>query len=137
MPVKLYHRSVYAPAPMFRSPGVVRLEVTHHARQAAKDDRYGDLSKYLRHYLDFDATDIVEVEVTDGVITKRTVRLPVTPDLVLVLVVSGEGRVITVWGNRRDDDHATLNTKKFVQPRATVADPRRSPAPNVGALALC
>lgn len=136
MPVNLYHRSVYAPAPMFRSPGVVRLDITNHARKAAREDRYGDLSKYLRHNLDFDATDIVEVEVTDGVITKRTVRLPITTELVLVLVVSAEGRVITVWGNRMDDDHATLNTKKFVQPRAP-APARRELGCALPALALC
>lgn len=117
--VSLYHRSVYAPAAMFRSPGVVRLHYTRHALQAAKDDKYGDMTRYLRTYLDFDAADIVEVEVTNGEITKRVIRVPVNNELVLVMVVSGIGRVITVWANQLNDDHASLDRTKFVQPTSS------------------
>lgn len=117
---QLYHRAVYAPVPLFRSPGVMRVRYTRHARQAALDDRYGDLTPFLRHYVDFDVAEIVEVELTDGVISKRVIRLPLPGGFVLVMVVSGIGRVITVWANRAADRHHSLERSKFVQCRAAL-----------------
>lgn len=115
MTTKLYHKDVYAPEVMFRSPGVLRTRYSRHAQQAAVDDRYGDLSRYLSAYLDFDYVEIVEVELTDGEITKRVIRHQVTDDLVLVMAVGADGFVRTVWGNLVSDRHATLDRTKFVQ----------------------
>lgn len=119
MSAKLYHKEVYAPEVVFRSPGVMRLRYSRHAQQAAMDDRYGDLSEYLTPYLDFDYVEIVEVEMVEGQITKRVVRHQVTDDLVLVLAVGADGFVRTVWGNLVTDRHRTLDRTKFVQPPRT------------------
>ncbi len=119
MTVKLYHKDVYAPAIMFRSPGVVRVRYSRHAEQAALDDRYGDLTGYLTPFIDFDEVEIVEVELFEGQIAKRVIRHQVTKELVLVLVVSSDGFVRTVWGNLTTDRHATLDRRKFVQPPRT------------------
>lgn len=119
MSAKLYHKEVYAPEVVFRSPGVMRLRYSRHAQQAAIDDRYGDLSEYLTPYLDFDYVEIVEVEMVEGQITKRVVRHQVTDDLVLVLAVGADGFVRTVWGNLVSDRHRTLDRTKFVQPPRT------------------
>ncbi len=116
MSVRLYHKDVYAPEVIFRSPGVLRLRYSRHAREAAIDDRYEDLTPYLRDYRDFDDAEIVEVEMTEGQISKRVVRFQVSDTLVLVMAVSSDGFVRTVWGNRVTDRHATLDRRKYVQP---------------------
>lgn len=116
MPTLLFHKDVFAPAAVFRSPGVMRVRYGHHAVSAAETDRYGDLSRHLRPYVDLDEAEIVEVEVTDGHISKRVIRVPLPNDLVLVLVVMADGFVKTVWGNLATDTHKTLDRSKFVQP---------------------
>lgn len=115
MPTVLYHKDVFAPASVFRSPGVTRVRYGHHAVAAAESDRYGNLSRHLRPYVDMDEAEIVEVEVTNGEISKRVIRVPVEDDLVLVLVINADGFVKTVWGNRASDTHKTLDRSKFVQ----------------------
>ncbi|KWA83924.1 hypothetical protein WL29_21395 [Burkholderia ubonensis] len=114
---KLYHKDVYAPDVIFRSPGVVRLRYSRHAEDAAFDDRYGDLTCYLTPYMDFDTAEIVEVELdVEGQICKRVARFQVEEDLVLVVVASADGFVRTVWGNLVTDRHKTLDRRKYVQP---------------------
>jgi hypothetical protein len=112
----LYHKDVYAPAVLFRSPGVLRVRYSYHAQEAARDDRYGDLSRYLTPYRDFDDAEIVEVELDrDGQIAKRLARFNITDELVLVMAVNADGYVKTVWCNRYADRHATLDRRKYVQ----------------------
>lgn len=115
MSVQVYHKDVYAPESVFASPGVTRVRYSSHAVQAAEDDRYGDLSRYLRPYVDINEAEIIEVEVLGGVISKRVLRVPVADDLVLVMVVKADGFVKTVWGNLASDTHKTLNRSRFVQ----------------------
>jgi len=113
---RIYHRDVYAPEVLFRSPGVVRLRYSYHAQEEARGDRYGDLSRYLTPYRDFDYAEIVEVELdAEGQIAKRVARFDITEDLVLVLAVTADGYVKTVWCNRFDDCHGTLDRRKYVQ----------------------
>lgn len=114
MATYLYHKDVFAPEQYFRSPGVMRLRYGHHAKAAAADDRFGDLTPYLRPYVDIDEAEVVEVEVTNGAVTKRILRVPVRDDLALVLVVMDNGFVKTVWGNRTEDTHKTLHRGRYV-----------------------
>lgn len=114
MGVQVYHKDVFAPGSIFASPGTLRVRYGHHAVQAAEDDRCGDLSRYLRPYVDVDEAEIIEVEVTDGKITKRVLRVPIAPNLDLVMVVKADGFVKTVWGNFASDTHKTLDRSKFV-----------------------
>lgn len=94
----------------------MRLRYSHHALAAARDDRYGDLSRYLTPYRDFDDAELVEVELdAEGQIAKRVARFNITDELVLVLVVTADGYVKTVWSNRFVDVHATLDRRKYVQ----------------------
>lgn len=111
----LFHKSVYAPAPVFRSPGVVRVKYSRHALAAAADDRYGDLRSHLRQSVDVDTGEVIEVELCNGVIQKRVVRFRATPRIDLVMVIANDGLVKTVWGNDRDDAHTTLDTSKYVK----------------------
>lgn len=113
----LFHKDVFAPVRLFQSPGRVSLRYSTHALKAAVEDRYGDLTSYLPDYIDFDTAEIVEVEVCNGRIVKRVVRVAVTADLALVLAVQSDGLVRTVWANLHSDTHATLHKGKFVKPQ--------------------
>lgn len=112
---KLYHRDVFAPQSLFRSPGVISLKYSQHARNAAQDDRYRDLTPYLSRYIDLDECEIVEVETVNGRITKRVVRCPIDKELTLVLVIGADGYVRTVWGNLNSDKHATLHRGRYAR----------------------
>ena len=103
----------------------MRVRYSYHAQEAARDDRYGDLTRYLTPYRDFDDAEIVEVELdAEGQIAKRVARFNITEDLVLVMAVAADGYVRTVWCNRVDDRHATLERLKYVQkPRIIPAAP--------------
>lgn len=117
MPTRLFHKDVYAPDVIFRSPGYMRLRYSRHAQDEARFDRLGDLSRYLTPYMDFDQAEIVEVELNEeSQIEKRVARFQITNDIVLVVVASYDGFVRTVWANRVTDRHATLDRRKFVQP---------------------
>lgn len=114
---RVYHKDVYAPAILFRSPGVRRVTYSRHALQAARDDRYGDISRFLRPMLDFDDAEIIEVELeADGQIAKRVIRFNISVKLSLVMAISADGYVKTVWCNQCSDKHSTLDRSKYVQP---------------------
>lgn len=124
MATRLYHKDVHAPAVLFRSPGFVRLRYSTHAQCAARDDRYGDLRRHLTALKDFDLGEIIEVELDQSAqICKRVVRFQITETLSLVMAVSGDGLVKTVWGNQVEDVHATLDRRKYVQPPKPVVAP--------------
>ncbi len=113
----LFHKDVYAPSLLFKPPGVLFLRYSRHALSAAHEDRYGDLTRHLRPKLYVDRDDIVEVECeVTGRIVKRVIRRQVDDHLDLVWVVKADGFVKTVWGNRHDDRHPTLDRRKYVQP---------------------
>lgn len=111
----LFHKDVYAPPMIFKSMDVVLLHYSRHARLAAVRDRYGDLTPLLVSEVDLSKVDIVEVELRDGVVVKRVVRVIATEQLALVLVINADGLVRTVWGNLHTDTHATLDRAKFVR----------------------
>jgi hypothetical protein len=117
MQTMLFHKDVYAPTRLFKSPGALSLHYTRHALAAAHDDRYGDLTGHLSSKLFVASSEIVEVECTmTGRILKRVIRHQVTERLDLVWVVMADGVVKTVWGNLHDDHHKTLNRGRYVQP---------------------
>lgn len=91
-----------------------------HARQAAREDRYGDLSSYLLRRLDLRVAQVVEVEEEGGALRKIVARcqIPSTSlDIVYVLEPRRRGEpglfVRTVWANERSDTHATLRKWRY------------------------
>lgn len=112
----LFHRALGFPAG-FRAPkGLRALEYTGHARRAARDDRYGDLTEHLPAHLDADAAQLVEAQTDEqGRRTSFLYRLPATEELDLVMAVApGETWVVkTVWANRKDDQHRTLHADRY------------------------
>lgn len=116
----LFHRDVFAPKEIFKTPGTLNLRYGPHAKKAAAEDRYGDLTRFCPNRITIQESDIVEVAVENGAVIKRVIRIqaPGSANLDLVLVVNADGFVRTVWGNKRTDQHRTLNRHKFVQPSA-------------------
>jgi hypothetical protein len=114
----LFHRDIGFPADLditlyTRRP--LALRYSSHARRAAAGDRYG--AAILPQVLHVAAGDLVEAEVLSApVVTKLVVRTRYSATLDLVLVVLPCGFVKTVWFNKRDDQHGTLDRSKYAHP---------------------
>lgn len=112
----LYHGDIGLP-PGFKLPARrVDLFWTNHAKQACKNDRYGDIPEFASIPLQVFKT--VEVGVQAGRVVKVVVRGHYTPtlDVVLVLIpnLDKPWTVKTVWINQRNDSHKTLDRTKYV-----------------------
>ncbi len=115
----LYHCALGMPA--LRLPQhKVRLYYSKHAKRAAQEDRYNDLTDILPRTLRVRHDQIIEVEVSPegGKPGKVLVRLPKGRlDLCLVISPNLENpwvwTVLTVWANTPDDSHRTLNADSY------------------------
>ena len=113
-----FHRDIYLPASLVAQVASVnysRLVYTRHALEAALED--GVRSHELPPSLVFSEWVLVHVETwhhrPSGVLLRRP--LPATPSRHLVLAVSvPDCRVKTVWVNRADDNHRTLDRSRYV-----------------------
>ena len=111
----LYNRALHADIlgslfPQFT--GCFWLRYSRHAMREALDDKFGPVLHPPRRIC-IGPEHIVEITVEDSVAMKAVVRLPLDDrrDLVLVLGQpqdTGECKVITLWTNRKSDNHATL-----------------------------
>lgn len=111
----LYHVDIGFPADLKLPRGQLALEYSFHARRAAETDR---ISPYcsLPGLLDLSA-GIVEVEVKHGKLIKVVTRQPYSEQVDIVLVVMlTTGRVKTVWFNRTNDKHRTLDRSRYAIP---------------------
>jgi hypothetical protein len=114
----VFHRDVYLPASLVtevRSMDYARLNYSRHAIREALEDGLGaqDLPQGLR----LDDWVLIHVETWSGAPSGILVRrpLPRNPRLHIVLAVSfPRGDVKTVWVNRADDNHRTLDRTKYV-----------------------
>lgn len=113
---KLYHFQVYLPE-KFKEDFTYILRYSPHAQAEISKDRYCPKTGVkLPAALKTKDALLVEVGV-DAItqkVTKRVYRVPVTPKLDLVLVVTPTEVVKTVWLNEHNDRHTTLNRAKYV-----------------------
>jgi hypothetical protein len=98
---------------------------TKHALREALHDKHGVLPasayprKFIGRLLECSSVDweLVEVELTDRLLTKFVVRRPIDAVRSLVLVIRptglSNGTVVTCWTNLNTDRHATLDRSKF------------------------
>jgi hypothetical protein len=78
----------------------------------AKSDRYGTIE--LPETITFSGENVFEVEIENNRVTKMAVRLPYKNDCDLCVVfLMGSGFVKTVWLNKHEDTHKTLNLSKY------------------------
>lgn len=117
--MSLYHRDIGFPKGLqWPLGGRYRLTLSGHARLECKKDRYNPIR--VPNVIDFDRSDVFEIEVDDGTIVKFAIRIRYDGrhDLALVLRPSEEGafHVVTVWLNSRKDQHFTLDERKYARP---------------------
>lgn len=113
-----FHRDIYLPVELIaqvRAVNYSRLSYSKHAAGAAMDDglRPADLPLSLS----LDEWTVVHIETWScrptGVLLRRP--LAARPHLHLVIAVSvPDCRVKTVWVNRADDNHCTLDRARYV-----------------------
>lgn len=109
---RLYHADLGIP---YDAPEPVighALTYTLHAHRAATDDGYQNMLPVSMpcHYR------LVEVELLGDVgnlVVKWTVRAAISPRVDLIMVITADYVVKTVWANKRDDEHATLDRSKY------------------------
>lgn len=103
--------------------GELSLSYSNHAKLAAKNDRYGDITNFLPTTLNmevketrvFEAT-VIESEQANKLgakLVKFGVRLPIDSNRDLVMVVTRDNMVKTVWVNHKNDKHVTLRRELY------------------------
>lgn len=90
----------------------MRLNLSRHAVEAAASDRYGQIT--LPVAITFGGKDIIEAEVLEGGrVTKIVVRLRYNAEFDCCYAIGEGGPLKTVWLNRADDTHSTLNRSRY------------------------
>lgn len=114
----LYHKDVFLPNHVRESvpSGIQRLNYSHHARNAAMNDRYGVIP--LTDRIDFGMMEVVEVE-HDGRLQKVVLRENGQEKnrVFVVMPKPGGWLVKTVWFNLASDRHRTLRRELYEQRR--------------------
>jgi len=110
----LYHKDIRLPKNIQFPRVEVVLNYTYHALEASRRDRNGAIK--LPETLLFAHTELVEVEIVNGQAYKVVVRIhhDNRNDLALVILLNGM-RVKTVWLNRKNDNHRTLDKSKYMK----------------------
>ncbi len=110
--MKLYHYQVFMPK--LKLPvGTMELIYGRHALTSAKNDRYGLIR--LPNFLDLTQAKVIEVETDDNKNVVKVVyrtKLDNTRDLCIVVLVD-TCFVKTVWINKANDQHRTLDTQRY------------------------
>lgn len=114
-PRRLYHCDVYLPAGLKAPVYEGELHYTEHAKRAAQDDRYGTIP--LPKFFAAEGAQLIEVETQAGFPVKQLWRRKLDKDNDLVMAITKDGRVKTVWLNRSDDKHRTLQVDKYQRER--------------------
>jgi hypothetical protein len=112
----LYHFQLGIPASVLNSlhgKTFENLIYSNHARNACVTDRYGYITK-PPFSVSLDRSNIVEVEVSNGAVSKVVSRLPYDKSFDIIVVLVPHQRVVkTVWLNSKKDLHYTLDASKY------------------------
>ncbi len=111
----LYHRDAYGLPPLRFKP-IEDITLTWHARQQA-DFKKIEISQVNLTKFDPSEWSIFELEVINGIPYKIAARKGFDKDNDLVIVLNrGDKRVVTLWLNRKDDSHSTLDKRAYARP---------------------
>lgn len=114
---QLYHFELGFPSSAQMHFGQMLLEYSTHARTAAQNDRYGDISLPLS--LDTHQATVIEIEMFGNKTTKVLYRVPYNAQHDLMIALIPDRRYVkTVWLNRKDDAHKTLEEWRYDIPVA-------------------
>jgi hypothetical protein len=117
--VGVYHKNIGFPARTLWPLGSFPLRYSAHARAEARGDPSGDVEHLLPAEVDLGRSEVVEARVQGRRVRLMVVRtrLDEGRDLVLVVVTAGTvWAVKTVYCNRRDDRHDTLDKSRYDRP---------------------
>jgi hypothetical protein len=112
----LFHKDVFMP-PSAKSPVYEgKLKYSFHAIKASQSDRFGNIP--LPEMFSVATAELIESEMSDDgmVVLKQVWRQPLDEKRDLVLALTRDGKVKTVWINLRSDKHRTLQVDKYVRP---------------------
>ncbi len=109
----LYHPDVFLPEWFTMPTERVELKYTKHALYACNNDRYGAIPVFKS--LPLSQFRLVEMEAAHQEVNKIVVRgrLRAGMDCVFVLIPGGKYLVKTVWLNKSDDTHKTLDRSRY------------------------
>ena len=115
MTSSLYHTEIGFPSNIELPKGIFNLTYSNHAKRASSNDRYGQMS--LPTTLDIEEAQLIEIEVENNEVIKGVYRTKYddTLDLIIVLIPQ-KSFVKTVWFNRSDDTHSTLQHWRYSKP---------------------
>jgi hypothetical protein len=110
----LYHSQIFMPN--FKFPrGIFDLTYSDHAIKESRNDRYGHIP--LPAKINTYQTRIIEVETdANGVMIKILYKVKLTDNKSLVMAIALDNNrfhVKTVWINKADDTHKTLDKSKY------------------------
>ncbi len=112
---RLFHREVFLPQVILDlGARTIQPRVTNHARRAALQDRYGEIT--IPESVTFSGADVIEAEMEDGRVVKLVIRAPYDAARDLVLAIGFEGGqsfLKTVWFNLKSDGHRTLDRSRY------------------------
>lgn len=108
---KLYHKDICIIEKHKNPCWKGLLKYTRHALNAARNDRYGYIE--LPNQIDYEHATLIEVEVDVDDVINQVWRVNYDDSKDLVIVITNEGRVKTVWFNSTSDSHKTLNVSKY------------------------
>jgi len=115
---KLYHFELGFPKGLKTKFGIIPITYTQHAQKAAEDDRYGKM--VLPSTINTTTARCIEAEVNGNVVSKLVYRAKYNHELDMILVLSRDCSVRTVWFNKRGDKHKTLDASKYTVPTKAV-----------------
>ncbi len=111
-----YHKDIGFPAWFKKPTCTFRPHYTAHAVEAAQDDGYGPIA--VPETIDLTRFEVIEMTVAAG--TRRVVKMLIRGQhdgrRDIVMPVTADGRVKTVWANLRTDIHRTLDRSKYARP---------------------
>lgn len=115
----LYHADIRLPDNFSRLPdSEVELKWTHHAINASNTDRYGHIPRYNKILLS--GCDVIEVGMEEGKVVHLLLRANFGQgdrDILFALApIAGKPWTVkTVWFNKRNDRHKTLNKSRYMK----------------------
>ena len=111
----LYHFKIGFPKGLISKArlGVIEPKYSRHAQLAALDDRYGNID--LPERINTNKEKVIEAEVIGAKITKIVYRMRYTDFLDLIVVLTSQGIVKTVWLNETKDKHSNLSYKSYMK----------------------
>ncbi len=111
----LYHRDAYGLPPLRFKP-IEGITLSWHARHQA-DFKKIDINKVNLDTFNPSEWTIFELEVLNGIPYKIVARKELNEDTDLVIVlIRGDKRIITLWANKKDDLHSTLDKSAYARP---------------------